>query len=279
MGVLEALASRPGEVWSRNDLLDEVWHDTIVNEETLTRAIFHLRKHLGDETGDPRFIETIRKGGYRLVCAVEEVGVGESLHVARDPAPPPRLPEPESLELADPRPMGPTYAKAGVIVLAVAALGLYQLSKSGGSDGSTAVSAPPAVVTFTSFQGAEINPSISPDGSLVAYGWRPNTEESFDLYVKHKDAETPLRLTESPEYEGYSTWSPGGSEVAFGRSGPDGHGIYVIPSIGGTPRMVLATRSEVEGLSWSPDGETIAFSDRAEDGEPFVIRELVLATG
>ncbi|MGB3544697.1 winged helix-turn-helix domain-containing protein [Rubrivirga sp.] len=71
MGVLEVLARTPREVVSRATLFDEVWSDTVVNDEALTRAVSALRKALSD--GAPGAIETIRGTGYRLVAPIRPV--------------------------------------------------------------------------------------------------------------------------------------------------------------------------------------------------------------
>src|SRR5215468_3699461 len=72
MDVLLALASRPGEVVSKDELLSAVWNGTYVTEDVLTRAIGELRKLFDDDATTPHVIETIRKRGYRLVAPVEE---------------------------------------------------------------------------------------------------------------------------------------------------------------------------------------------------------------
>ena len=72
-GVLLALAEAPGQVWSRDALLERVWPDVIVGEEVLTHAIAELRRALGDDCRAPLHVETVHKSGYRLVCAVARV--------------------------------------------------------------------------------------------------------------------------------------------------------------------------------------------------------------
>ncbi len=70
MQVLVCLAARPNEVLSRQTLFDVVWADSVVCEEALTRTISELRRVFRDDTKTPRVIETIRKGGYRLIAPV-----------------------------------------------------------------------------------------------------------------------------------------------------------------------------------------------------------------
>lgn len=67
MHVLLSLARANGSVRTKFDLLDEVWPSSYVVEGTLKRAVSELRKALGDDARNPRYIETIYKVGYRLV--------------------------------------------------------------------------------------------------------------------------------------------------------------------------------------------------------------------
>lgn len=50
-----------------------VWADTFVTDDVLTRSISELRKAFADDPKDPHYIQTIPKGGYRLVAAVRAV--------------------------------------------------------------------------------------------------------------------------------------------------------------------------------------------------------------
>jgi TolB-like protein/class 3 adenylate cyclase/DNA-binding winged helix-turn-helix (wHTH) protein len=70
MDLLVYLASSPGQVHARDELLAQVWSGTIVSDEALTNAIIKLRKAFGDSARNPRVIETLSKRGYRLVASV-----------------------------------------------------------------------------------------------------------------------------------------------------------------------------------------------------------------
>lgn len=70
MEVLTFLAAHPGDVVSRDALLDAVWPSVIVGDDALTQAVIKLRKALGDESRQPIYIQTIPKRGYRLVAQV-----------------------------------------------------------------------------------------------------------------------------------------------------------------------------------------------------------------
>jgi DNA-binding winged helix-turn-helix (wHTH) protein/TolB-like protein/Tfp pilus assembly protein PilF len=94
MAVLVYLAERPGQVVSRESLLSAVWSDVVVSDDSLTQVIIKLRKALGNVPAEPSYIQTISKGGYRLVapvlrsadCAFEPVRPdAASGHVERKP--------------------------------------------------------------------------------------------------------------------------------------------------------------------------------------------------
>ena len=64
MDVLVFLACRQGEVVSREQVLDAVWPDSVVGDESVSRAIHVLRLKLGDSPKTPHFLKTISKRGY-----------------------------------------------------------------------------------------------------------------------------------------------------------------------------------------------------------------------
>src|SRR5215472_10702105 len=97
--VLLILLRNPGKLIPKQELLDAVWADAAVTENSLARAVGLLRKLLGDETHSPRFIETVATVGYRFVGRVEAV---------EDPAVIPLAPVPpgsEELQSTDHAPL------------------------------------------------------------------------------------------------------------------------------------------------------------------------------
>ncbi len=70
MTVLLCLARQPGRVLSREALEEQAWAGMVVGYDSLASAIIKLRKALGDDSRNPRYIETVPKRGYRLICPV-----------------------------------------------------------------------------------------------------------------------------------------------------------------------------------------------------------------
>ena len=73
MDVLTTLALAAGKLVSKRDLIDSVWRTEFVSDHALTQVIAELRAALGDDAGNPSFIENIPRRGYRLVASVTTV--------------------------------------------------------------------------------------------------------------------------------------------------------------------------------------------------------------
>ena len=71
MQVLLCLADHPGQVVTKRQLIGTVWDKEFVTEAALTRCIAILRRILGDNAGQPRYVENIPRRGYRLVMPTE----------------------------------------------------------------------------------------------------------------------------------------------------------------------------------------------------------------
>jgi DNA-binding response OmpR family regulator len=65
--ILKVFARRPGEVVSRDVLLDEAWgYDDYPNTRTVDNHLVKLRRALEDEPDKPRWLVTVHGAGYKL---------------------------------------------------------------------------------------------------------------------------------------------------------------------------------------------------------------------
>ena len=71
LSLLRALAERPGEIVSKEELFRIVWPKSTVSDATLTSCIKELRRALHDDARAPRFIETIHRRGFRFIAPIE----------------------------------------------------------------------------------------------------------------------------------------------------------------------------------------------------------------
>ncbi|HEX3986594.1 MAG TPA: AAA family ATPase [Acidobacteriaceae bacterium] len=70
--VLRYLVEHPGRLIPHDELLDALWPETWVQPQVLRTYVLELRKLLGDDAGQPRFIQTMTKRGYCFVAAVSD---------------------------------------------------------------------------------------------------------------------------------------------------------------------------------------------------------------
>ncbi len=70
--VLRALIEQPGDVVTRDALRQRLWPDGVVvdYDQSLNKSLTKLREALGDTAGNPRFVQTLPKRGYRFIAPV-----------------------------------------------------------------------------------------------------------------------------------------------------------------------------------------------------------------
>ncbi len=313
MQVLLCLSKSPDEVWSRQALLDEVWADAEVGEEILTRAISELRRVFGDKARDPRFIETIRNHGYRLIVKpelvarepqpIETTAVASTIKAESDPVET-SSPEPEIMvdagpvvfqdpvkvtEIANPvqsggnsfSPFKHVFLPMGGLLFLVFALYVGQNLMNRNKVTSSSYSDTIAARPLTSFPGREWHPAFSADGTRVAFVWsNPDDPEgsAANIYVKQQNSETLLQLTDNSDWVAWPAWSPDGQTIAFVQGGSTGSTLSLVSSLGGAVRGVHTVSSWIEGLDFSPHGKSLLFAARAEKTGKYGIYELNLQT-
>ena len=69
--VLVYLLEQRERLVTKDELMTEVWKDTAVTDDALVQCIRDIRRALGDDSHQPRFIKTVPKAGYRFIGAVE----------------------------------------------------------------------------------------------------------------------------------------------------------------------------------------------------------------
>src|SRR5438128_11490435 len=67
--LLVFLVERRHEAVHRRDSFDNVWKAVLVSDSALSQAIRTIRRTLGDDSREPRFIRTVSRHGYRFVFA------------------------------------------------------------------------------------------------------------------------------------------------------------------------------------------------------------------
>lgn len=301
IGVLAALIEQGGRVVSRDALLAQVWAGTMPSDDVVTQAITQLRKAFDDERGNPRYIETIAKYGYRLLAPVEwleegglarEVQARETVQASAGAAAPamaspPRYPQAPVDVRGDWRMIA---IAIGAAALAFVLVLLWSLRDGGAPQAAlrAQVAGQPAAPgasyrLITSVPGIESNPSLSPDAALVAYVATPPGQRRTAILVQTTDPSPPRQLSH-PEGEAWDSapaWSPNGREIAFLRVVPGQDcKVMVLPSNGGTERVVGGCDPRnPPSFDWSYDGRGLVFGSRGTPVGGVGLRLLDFASG
>ena len=120
-------------------------------------------------------------------------------------------------------------------------------------------------------------PSLSPDGSMVAYYAYDETQEfgtiSYDIFVSPTDGSSPpVNITNASGDDFAPAWSPDGTRIAYINSPGDfsfAQGSLYVVDADGSHRMSLTPNDVATDPTWSPDGTRIAYTGFIS-GEPHV---------
>ena len=68
--LLVLLCSAKGETLNKQELISALWPDTVVGPDSLANSMARLRKALGDDAREPKYIQTVQRKGYRWLQPV-----------------------------------------------------------------------------------------------------------------------------------------------------------------------------------------------------------------
>ncbi len=210
----------------------------------MTRVIADIRKGLGDEAREPRFIETVPTKGYRFIAPVRWVAD------EREAA----LVAPAAEVVSRPRLLAGRFiwlAAAMTALVIFVAAGVWTLRNRPRAAPERAVR-PAQARQVTDSLGLDVYPSFSPDGAEIAYS--SDTAGSFEIFVRQLAGGREIQITSDGQDNLQPAWSPDGRSIAYTSRGRPG--IWLVPALGGTPRRLTEFGSRP---SWSPDGATLAF--------------------
>lgn len=313
MGVLLVLVEQAGRVVSRDTLMAEVWPDTLPTNDVVTQAITQLRKAFDDERGNPSYIETIAKNGYRLLAPIQWIYAE---------APDGRGPAPDDERWADParttakypaiagadpsEPLSPVpfpdssmprgtwtsiVAVLCTVALLVAALVAWTMLRNPERESAKQ----PAPVSsaqglraerpyrlITSMPGFEVSPTLSPDGGMVAYVAIPDGQRNTSILVQTTEQTQPRLLTRPPS--GYDdsapAWSPDGRWIAFMRMGSNSCSIRVVtPNARAEHEVGVCDRRTPPTFDWTPDSSGLIFGGMSGENGSLGLRVLDLDSG
>jgi Tol biopolymer transport system component/serine/threonine protein kinase len=148
------------------------------------------------------------------------------------------------------------------------------------------------VAPLGDYAGMVQQPSLSPDGSHIAFSWNGLDQSNFDIYVRAIGGSgalkgMPLRLTTDPADDFAPAWSPDGSSIAFLRQVSDGNRylVLLVPALGGLEQrlaeITLPDPEQISGpyLAWLGDGQSLVITDAAPPSGGSALFLLSVKTG
>jgi Tol biopolymer transport system component/DNA-binding winged helix-turn-helix (wHTH) protein len=228
--LLVYLIQNRGRVIPKGELLDAVWPNVNVVENTLAQRIREIRETLGDRADGVAFIKTIPRVGYQFTAQLDESEGDET-----------------SKPVSEPRRMGiPGWDVVvfGLLVMVAAVVGAALWR-----DGAPARLSDHRLVS--DFPRSARFPSLSPDASTMAFV--DDVDGRPQVWVRSVTGGQATQLTFVDGTDvGWTRWSPNGDRIYFNYDG----GIWSVPAIGGASRRVVARG---KNPSLSADGAALVY--------------------
>ena len=263
-----------GRLITRDEILADVWGVRDVSDGRISRVIRVLRVALGDDSREPKYIETIPKRGFRFIApVVEVVAKVEEPQPESAPVDPLSSDEPAAADIVDKAPSRSRWYR-WVALCSLLCCGLLYVAWQQFYQPTDEVVGVPfkRFVPITSLTGLEIHPSISPDGKYLVFNHlteHPGQQlilqnmQSFDQKVLINDGSTLSS----------AAWRPDGKAFAYikisrGKSCELRLLTLNADFSGAASDEVLTqcgNRSLAGRLSWSPDGGSIVFPSSPEN--------------
>lgn len=275
MHLLCYLSANPNQVVSREALVSELWPKVIVNENSLTRAMSELRKHLADSKHCKTvYVETIPKKGYRLLPTVELC----------QPSPTTSSTSPSwaSWMSSLHQPFTRTAAAMSFSLAMGVWIGLGPLGVFSATAPESGMLADEVIAQTNGFYGGEVTLSTATDTATVVSGIKSveapvvSNDQSQYAYIQHDNAGSTIFLGRldalaSPVVAVYNTpeklfnltWSPLGHRLIFALQ-PNITSAAIFPDDRSTAELLSLDLTTMEVHRLVPDTSPA----QAESGKP-----------
>ncbi|MEO9965257.1 MAG: winged helix-turn-helix domain-containing protein [Reichenbachiella sp.] len=253
MKVLVCLAQNQGQVVTKETLMETVWKDVVVTEDSLMKSISVLRKIFELPGEDGPKIDTIRSVGYILLSPIEYTQTHRLV---------------EELKRRKPKKIALLIVLAGLVIF-----GFYIIKSSGTIDTG-------GLVNVTDDWGQERVPRFSPDGRQVMFAAGAGGNNNMDIYIKNLISEEVNQIDNPHNIETDPVWSPSGEKIAYFRN--DGKQVWIIlkSMVDSTEKKLITVHAIVNlsAMVWTPDGASIIYSDRLVGQRVFALHQVDIKT-
>lgn len=251
--LLRVLVENPGRIVEKEEIIQSVWADSFVEDGNLAFTMRLLRKALGDDRQNPRFIETVPRRGYRFIAEVKEAADEPVLTNGS------KTVQPVPVEKAVGSSTAARFLVPLILILAAGTVFTAFWIGKGRSETSAPVLSAPFASEKLSTNGKVFSAAISPDGRTVVYTNRNSGKQS--VWIRQLESANNVQIIPPSDDRYYEfAFSPDGNSLYFTRrpKGSEIQGdIYRVSIFGGIPAKIA---NETQGwLSLSPDGNKISY--------------------
>jgi transcriptional activator of cad operon len=246
------------DIVTRDQLLHDIWQGRVVNDNSINRKIYQLRKELAILDKTSEYIETITKYGYRLtqpITALETTPVK-----AKNTA------------------LSQGKQILALLVIVVLPFMVYWLNL------PPQHVAQPTLKQLTSLPGRESDAGLSPDGQFLLFSYSAN-ENSHHLILQNIKTGEQQKLIDTKHHDIRAQWHPNGKQIAFIRIKTNGEtrcSIYqlTLEPTGAQPRKLIdCAPAAIPSLTWGQAPNKLFFAERAAKTKPFLVYSLDTSTG
>ncbi|HEY0462272.1 MAG TPA: winged helix-turn-helix domain-containing protein [Pyrinomonadaceae bacterium] len=269
--LLSVFVENHGRLLEKDELMDKIWADSFVEESNLTFNIRQLRKILGDDAHEPKYIKTVRRHGYRFIADVRAFSETDKRRAADNQpkvgATARHISKPEKLVASDRRAALPKTKRffatlfpiVVVLLITVIVLGGWYVQSKAFEPHAPVLSAPFSSEKLST-NGKVVLAALSPDGKNMVYSnGRGSDKESLWLRQLDAGVNTEIIPPSDDVYAGL-TFAPDGKQLYFvrrSRLSNEEASVYRFSIFGGIPQKII---SGTEGwISISPDNTKISF--------------------
>jgi len=193
--LLKLLLDNYGQAISRDKIMQEVWPDVIVSDNSVSQLITQLRKTLHDDKGTPKFIKTVPRIGYQLIANITRKQANNAPVISKS-----------TLGI---------FMAIGLCIGLAMSFSWHQLTKATPPDNNYEYQS-----RLTSVPGAEVFLRYSPNGRYLAFSQTASNRSQMDLVVFDAQSKALHAIKSSGYSEQAPVWSPDGKWLAYYRHDP-----------------------------------------------------------
>ena len=252
-----------GRLVTRDELLSDVWGVRDVSDGRISRVIRVLRVALGDDSREPRYIETIPKRGFRFIAPVAEV----ILTSGNDEPVDNHIEEQHVIQQQERKHHRHWWLLAGTFLSCVLAISGWQYWQQSQLDPQVPFG---RFEPLSSMDGLELYPDVSKDGRYLVYSHSLDFDSDSELIIQDLKSleKKQIKVSSKGGIRG-PIWSPDGNSIVYQYLQRNSFCEIRRLTLNAADKSVLAddlltkcgAKSMGARMSWSPDGKYIVYPD------------------